>query len=107
MTFHTTGEALRNPGIFGRPLADATVRVYGDDGRELPPGEIGEIYVRLQGAGDFTYHGMPDKRREIERNGLISIGDVGYLDEDGYLVICGRARAMLLSGAASIYQPEI
>src|SRR6266850_926115 len=107
VTFHTTEEALRTPGTVGRPLADATVRVYGDDGRELPPGEIGEIYVRLQGAGDFTYHGMPDKRREIERNGLISIGDVGYLDEDGYLFLCDRKRDMVISGGVNIYPAEI
>jgi len=107
VTFHTTEEALRKPGTVGRPLADATIRVYGDDGRELPPGEIGEIYVRLQGAGDFTYHGMPDKRREIERNGLISIGDVGYLDEDGYLFLCDRKRDMVISGGVNIYPAEI
>jgi long-chain acyl-CoA synthetase len=107
VTFHTTEEALRKPGTVGRPLTDATVRIYDDDGRELPPGEIGEIYVRLQGAGDFTYHGMPHKRREIERDGLISIGDVGYLDEEGYLFLCDRKHDMVISGGVNIYPAEI
>ncbi|MBV8575404.1 MAG: AMP-binding protein [Acetobacteraceae bacterium] len=107
VTFHTAEEALRKPGTVGRPLSDATIRVYDDDGRELPPGEIGEIYVRLQGAGDFTYQGMPDKRREIERDGLISIGDVGYLDEDGYLFLCDRRHDMVISGGVNIYPAEI
>jgi len=71
VTFHTAEEALRKPGTVGRALTGATIRVYDDQGRVLPPGQIGEIYVRLPGAGDFTYHGMPDKRREIERDGLI------------------------------------
>jgi long-chain acyl-CoA synthetase len=107
VTFHTTEEALRKPGTVGRPLTDATVRIYDETGRELPPGEIGEIYVRLQGAGDFTYHGMPDKRREIERDGLISIGDVGYLDEEGYLFLCDRKHDMVISGGVNIYPAEI
>ncbi|HEX9536400.1 MAG TPA: acyl-CoA synthetase [Stellaceae bacterium] len=107
VTFHNTKEALRRPGTVGRPLTDATVRVYDDHGRQLPPGEVGEIYVRLQGAGDFTYHGMPDKRRDIERDGLISIGDIGYLDEDGYLFLCDRKNDMVISGGVNIYPAEI
>jgi len=107
VTFHTAEEALRKPGTVGQPLTGARIRVYGDDGQELPPGEVGEIYVRLQGVGDFTYHGMPDKRREIEHDGLISIGDVGYLDEDGYLFLCDRKRDMVISGGVNIYPAEI
>src|SRR5215469_9503877 len=49
VTFHTAEEALRKPGTVGQPLTGARIRVYGDDGQELPPGEVGEIYVRLQG----------------------------------------------------------
>jgi len=107
VTFHTAEEALRKPGTVGRALTGATIRVYDDQGRVLPPGQIGEIYVRLPGAGDFTYHGMPDKRREIERDGLISIGDVGYLDDDGYLYLYDRKHDMVISGGVNIYPAEI
>jgi long-chain acyl-CoA synthetase len=107
VTFHTAEEALRKPGTVGRPLAGATIRVYDDHGRVLPPGQIGEIYLRLSGAGDFTYHGLPEKRREIERDGLISIGDVGYLDADGYLFLCDRKHDMVISGGVNIYPAEI
>jgi long-chain acyl-CoA synthetase len=107
VTFHTAEETLRKPGTVGRPLSDATVRIYGDDGRELPTGAIGEVFVWLRGMPDFTYHGLPDKRREIERGGLVSIGDVGYLDEDGYLFLCDRKHDMVISGGVNIYPAEI
>lgn len=107
VTFHTADEALRKPGTVGRCFADATVRVYDDQGRQLPPGEIGEIYVWLPGMPDFTYHGLPEKRREIERDGLVSVGDVGYLDEDGYLFLCDRKNYTVISGGVNIYPAEI
>jgi long-chain acyl-CoA synthetase len=107
VTFHTAAEALRKPGTVGRARAGATIRIYDELGRDLPPGEIGEIYVRVEGVPDFTYHGLPEKRREIERDGFISIGDLGYLDEDGYLFLCDRKDYMVISGGANIYPAEI
>jgi len=68
-TFHTAEEALRKPGTVGRPASGATLKILDDADQELPPGEIGEVYYWLQGMPEFTYHGMPDKRREIERIG--------------------------------------
>ena len=107
VTFHTAAEAARKPGTVGRPLTGVTLRIHDDAGRELPPGQIGEIYCSLYGAADFTYHGLPDKRREIERDGLVTLGDVGYLDEDGYLFLCDRKRDMVISGGVNIYPAEI
>ncbi len=107
VTFHTAEEALRKPGTVGRPRPGATIRVYDDEGRELPPGEVGEIYTWLHGMPDFTYHGLPERRREIERDGLVSLGDIGYLDEDGYLFLCDRKRDMVISGGVNIYPAEI
>jgi long-chain acyl-CoA synthetase len=107
VTFHTAEEAARKPGTVGRALPGVTIRVYDDDGRELPPGGIGEVYSRLEGSVDFTYHGLPEKRREVERDGLVTLGDVGYLDEDGYLFLCDRKRDMVISGGVNIYPAEI
>jgi long-chain acyl-CoA synthetase len=107
VTFHTAEEALRKPGTVGRPFSNASVRIYDDDGRELPPGRIGEIYVWLPGMPDFTYYGLPEKRREIERDGLVSVGDLGYLDKDGYLFLCDRRHHMVISGGVNIYPAEI
>ena len=106
-TFHNSDEALRKPGTVGRALPGGTVRVYDTDGRILPASEVGEIYLWQQGFPDFTYHGQDDKRREVGRDGLVTLGDVGYLDEDGYLFICDRARDMVISGGVNIYPAEI
>ena len=108
VTFHTADEALRKPGTVGRPLPGVTVKVFDDDGRELPPGEIGEVYSWLDAGNlNFTYHGLPDQRAAIERDGVVSIGDIGYVDEDGYLFLCDRKRDMVISGGVNIYPAEI
>ena len=56
---------------------------------------------------DFTYHQLPDKRAEIDREGFITSGDVGYLDDAGYLFLCDRKRDMVISGGVNIYPAEI
>jgi long-chain acyl-CoA synthetase len=106
-TFHTSEEALRKPGTVGRPLSGGTVCIYGADAQVVPAGEVGEIYLWQDGFPDFTYHGLDYKRREVGRDGLVTLGDVGYLDEDGYLFICDRARDMVISGGVNIYPAEI
>ncbi len=73
----------------------------------LGPNQVGEVYVRLAGFPDFTYNRLDDKRREIGRDGLVTVGDVGYLDEDGYLFLCDRKRDMVISGGVNIYPAEI
>ena len=70
-------------------------------------GEIGEIFTRFAGLPDFTYHNKPDERAEIDRDGFITSGDVGYLDADGYLFLCDRKRDMVISGGVNIYPAEI
>jgi long-chain acyl-CoA synthetase len=108
VTFHTAEEALRKPGTVGRPLPGVTVKVFDDNGRELAPGEIGEVYSWLDAGNlNFTYHGLPDQRAAIERDGVVSIGDLGYLDEEGYLFLCDRKRDMVISGGVNIYPAEI
>jgi long-chain acyl-CoA synthetase len=98
---------LERPGTVGRPIHGASVRVYDEEGRRLGPGEVGEVYTRLEFLPEFTYHGLPAKRAEIEREGFITSGDVGYLDADGYLFLCDRKRDMVISGGVNIYPAEI
>jgi long-chain acyl-CoA synthetase len=105
--FHTGPEALKKPGTVGRPIEGATVKIFDASGKTLGPGEIGEVFLRIGGFPDFTYNGMDEKRREVERAGLITCGDVGYIDEDGYLFLCDRVRDMVISGGVNIYPAEI
>jgi long-chain acyl-CoA synthetase len=107
VTFHTSEEALRKPGTVGRPLPGGVVRIYDEQGRVLPAGEAGEVYLWMEGWPDFTYHKLDDKRREVERDRLVTVGDVGYLDDEGYLFLCDRKRDMVISGGVNIYPAEI
>jgi long-chain acyl-CoA synthetase len=107
VTFANSEDALKKPGTVGRISPGAELRFIGDDGSVLPQGEIGEIYSRIADNPDFTYHNKPDKRAEIERDGFITSGDVGYIDEDGYVFICDRKRDMVISGGVNIYPAEI
>ncbi|ASK35568.1 long-chain fatty acid--CoA ligase [Alcanivorax sp. N3-2A] len=100
-------DALLKPGTVGRRLPGAEIHVFADDGTELGPGETGEIYLRCGGMPDFTYIGLEDKRAEISRGELITLGDMGWLDEDGYLFLCDRKRDMIISGGVNIYPAEI
>jgi long-chain acyl-CoA synthetase len=100
-------ESLAHPGAAGRVLPGASVKIFDDAGRELPPGETGEIYVRATYAPDFTYQGQDAMRREVAKGDLITVGDVGWLDRDGYLYLCDRKRDMVISGGVNIYPAEI
>ena len=105
--WHSSEEALRKPGTVGRALPGGEVAAYGDDGTRLPPGEIGEIYMRAGGMAEFTYHGRDDERAAIGRDGLVTVGDVGWIDADGYVFLCDRKRDMIISGGVNIYPAEI
>jgi long-chain acyl-CoA synthetase len=107
VTFANSEDALKKPGTVGRIAPGAELRFVGDDGRVLPRGQIGEIYSRMAGNPDFTYHNKPEKRAEIDLDGFITSGDVGYIDEDGYVFICDRKRDMVISGGVNIYPAEI
>ncbi|HKI64278.1 MAG TPA: AMP-binding protein [Burkholderiales bacterium] len=100
-------EALLKPGSAGRPVGVGALRILDEQGRELPPGEIGLIYARQPAYPDFAYNNNPAARAALERDGLWTLGDMGYLDEDGYLFICDRASDMVISGGVNIYPAEI
>jgi long-chain acyl-CoA synthetase len=107
VTSISSEEALRKPGSAGRPVGRATVRILDESGRELPRGEVGLIYARQPAYPDFAYNNNPEARKTIERDGLLSLGDMGFIDEDGYLYVCDRASDMVISGGVNIYPAEI
>jgi len=107
IAFCSSADWLQKPGTVGRLVEGATVRILDETGNECAPGVPGEIYARLGHYPDFTYHGQDQKRREIERDGLVTLGDVGYRDEAGYLFLCDRKRDMVIIGGANVYPAEI
>ncbi len=107
LTGSTSSEWLEHPGTVGRALDGVTLKVLGPDGAELPVRTPGEIFARVEGFGDFTYENNPKAREEVANGDLVTIGDVGYLDEEGYLYLCDRKRDMVISGGANIYPIEI
>ncbi|MEO6322550.1 MAG: AMP-binding protein [Polaromonas sp.] len=100
-------EALARPGSTGRAVLDAQIRILDEQGASCAMGETGLIYARQPAYPDFTYRHNDAARREVERDGLISVGDMGYLDADGYLYVCDRASDMVISGGVNIYPAEI
>jgi len=102
----TPQDWLAHPGSVGQLTPGARIEIYGDDGRPVAPGGIGEIYVRQSALSDFTYLNHDDKRRAIERDGLISVGDIGYMKDDR-LYLCDRRADMVISGGVNIYPAEI
>ncbi|MGE4059583.1 MAG: AMP-binding protein, partial [Sphingomonadales bacterium] len=107
ITTATSEEALRKPGTVGKAITGAKIAIFDEAGRALPPGGIGEVYVWMEGMPDFTYHQLDDKRVEIGREDLVCIGDIGYLDEDGFLFLCDRKIEMVISGGVNIYPAEV
>jgi len=107
VVFCDSEQWLAHPGTVGKAMFGADVRVVDAEGRTLPVGEIGEVLARWPTLADFTYHGDDDKRLAAEKVGLIAPGDIGYMDEDGFLYLCDRAKDMIISGGVNIYPAEI
>jgi acyl-CoA synthetase (AMP-forming)/AMP-acid ligase II len=97
-------EWLAHPGSVGKPFG-VRVHVLDDEGRELPLGEPGAIY--FEGGGRFEYHGDAEKTRgSYSVEGWSTVGDIGYLDAEGYLYLTDRKSHMIISGGVNIYPQE-
>ncbi len=105
-TIITGTEWLAHRGSVGKPQPGCKMKIVDDEGKTLSPGEIGEVFLMPEGGQGSTYHYIGDKAKEIE-GGWESLGDMGYMDEDGYLYLADRQTDMILSGAANIYPAEI
>jgi long-chain acyl-CoA synthetase len=108
MTFVDSVQWKEKPGTVGKP-ALGVLHICDDDGRELPAGEVGTIYFERD-EEQFTYHGDPEKTRQARHPGHASwstVGDVGYVDEDGFLFLTDRKAFMIISGGVNIYPQEV
>jgi fatty-acyl-CoA synthase len=96
-------EWLAHPGSVGRPMTEC--HIVGPDGEELPSGQPGLVY--FMGGRAFEYHNDPAKTASISNDkGWRTLGDIGYLDEDGYLYLTDRQAHMIISGGVNIYPQE-
>jgi len=100
-------EWLAKPGTVGRVPEEVTLKALDENGNEVPAGTPGVLYGKLHCFPDFTYHNRDEARREVGRGDLVTIGDIGYFDADGFVYICDRAKDMVVSGGANIYPAEI
>ena len=102
-THITPEEWLAHPGSVGRALTEC--HIVGENGEELPPGQAGAVYFAA--GRPFEYHNDPQKTASVtHRNGWRTLGDVGYLDEEGYLYLTDRQAHMIISGGVNIYPQE-
>ncbi len=104
----SSAEWLEHPSSVGRPWDSVEVLVVRDDGSPCGPGEEGTLYVRSRLGMDFEYHRDPAKTEAAHQGpGVFTLGDVGYLDEDGWLHLSDRRIDLIISGGVNIYPAEI
>ncbi len=106
-TVITPEEWLERPGSVGRPALGSTIKILDDDGVELPPGETGLVYIGSDWGRGFRYAGPDELTESIYRGDLATLGDVGYVDEDGYLFVVDRRKDMVITGGANVYPAEV
>jgi long-chain acyl-CoA synthetase len=98
---------LTKPGTVGRPEPRDHVVVGDEEGAPLPTGTAGLVWIRSKPEDRFVYHGDPDKTAGAYRGEYFTLGDVGYLDEDGYLFLTDRTAHLIVSGGVNIYPAEV
>lgn len=105
VTIITGSDWLQHKGSVGKAQAGSQIKILDEHGNELPPGQIGEVFLRPKDGPGSTYRyiGAQAKSRE----GWESLGDLGYLDEQGYLYLADRQTDMILCGGANVYPAEV
>ncbi len=97
---------LERPGTVGRAVRGMTVTILDKDGNPIPAGEVGHIYLQSRGPR-FEYANDPALTASTYRGDAFTLGDMGYLDEDGYLYVSDRAKDLIISGGVNIYPADV
>jgi long-chain acyl-CoA synthetase len=105
-TLITSEQWLRKPGSVGLPWRGSQVRVLDRAKQEVAAGQQGLVYMKM-GTSSFAYYKDEEKTRAATAGELFTVGDIGYLDEDGYLFLCDRGSDVIISGGVNIYPAEI
>lgn len=101
-------EWLEKPGSVGKVLPNMEVMIIDDDGKACDPGVPGTIYMTSGTGADFKYHNRPEETAERHLSpGVFTLGDIGYMSEEGYLYLTDRKIDMIISGGVNIYPAEI
>jgi long-chain acyl-CoA synthetase len=100
-------EWLRKPGSVGRLDPAFGSRVIDDEGLDCAPGRVGRVFLKAAVDGRFSYYKAPEKTAETFQGDHFTLGDMGYVDEDGYLFLTGRSAELIISGGVNIYPQEI
>lgn len=98
---------LQKPGTVGKPITDDHVQILDDEGHACPPNQPGTIYLKVLEGSDFKYFDDPAKTESAHRGTHFTVGDVGYLDEDGFLFLTDRCADLIVSGGVNIYPAEV
>jgi long-chain acyl-CoA synthetase len=98
---------LAHPGTVGRPMVHDLVKVLTEDGAPATPGEIGLVYLRTVAATKFDYFGDAEKTAGAFKGEYFTLGDMGYMDEDGFLFLTDRTANLIISGGVNIYPAEV
>lgn len=98
-------EQRKKPGSVGRPPPNVSVRILGEDGTELPPGQVGLIYVRSPML--MTGYLAEEVASGQRRDDYLTVGDMGYLDEDGFLYLSDRRTDLIITGGVNVYPAEV
>lgn len=100
-------DILRKPGSCGKVAPGIELAILDDNGNPVPAGEPGELHVRRYVGMFDEYYKKPEATKETARGDWVSVGDIAYIDEEGFLYICDRKRDMIISGGVNIYPAEI
>ncbi|MDH5675476.1 MAG: AMP-binding protein [Myxococcales bacterium] len=103
----TPEEWLEKKGSVGRPNAGRVIEILDDDGNVLPTGQVGRVFFHAPKVGRFEYYKDEGKTESAYDGNRFTLGDHGYLDEDGYLFLTGRTSEVIISGGVNIYPAEI
>jgi len=103
----SSDEWLKKPGTVGKLPDPSALRILDDEGAEVPQGRSGTLYFRVSPIAPFEYYKDPAKTASAHRGDYFTLGDVGYLDEEGYLFLTGRTAECIISGGVNIYPQEI
>ncbi len=105
--FVTADEWMRKPGTVGRSSTPELTKILDDEGNDVPVGQSGTLYFKAPEIGRFEYFKAPEKTAQSYRGDWFTLGDMGYIDDDGYLFLNGRNAETIISGGVNIYPQEI